>query len=191
MRKDPHETFKSLAMPLLSAVWRAAVAMAGQGEADDLVQQTYLKAWQGFGRFAPGTNVKAWLMRILRNNWIDRLRHDGQVRMIGLEELDPPARADDAPPALEIEAGQADKAELLLAEFSDQQVLRGCAARPRSAWCCCWWTWSRWTTPRRAKCSTCRWARSRAAPAGQGRRCAALQSHARDLGFTGRMKSCT
>ena len=60
----------------LDGVLRAALALCGDRDmAEDLVQETYLKALGRFASFRTGTNCKAWLVRILRNAWIDRLRH--------------------------------------------------------------------------------------------------------------------
>ncbi len=79
--KDYTETFEEIALPYLNAVYRAAVALCGRRqEADDLVQDTFLKAFERFELFQPGTNCKAWLLQILRNTWIDRLRRKKNCR---------------------------------------------------------------------------------------------------------------
>lgn len=43
-------------------------------DAEDLVQETYIKAFQAFESFTPGTNLKAWLYRIMTNNYINSYR---------------------------------------------------------------------------------------------------------------------
>jgi RNA polymerase sigma-70 factor (ECF subfamily) len=73
--KDDNLDFEKAALPYLGNIYRAAVALCGQSsEAEDLTQTTFLKAFEKFNTFVPGTDCRAWLMRILRNVWIDRLR---------------------------------------------------------------------------------------------------------------------
>lgn len=50
---------------------RAAWLVGGRGDAEDLLQETYLRAWRSFHTFTPGSNSRAWLFRILRNAHID------------------------------------------------------------------------------------------------------------------------
>jgi RNA polymerase sigma-70 factor (ECF subfamily) len=65
------ETFEALAMPLLAPLYNFAHWLTGnRDEAEDLVQETYVKALKGFGSFTPGTNFRAWMYRILRNTFL-------------------------------------------------------------------------------------------------------------------------
>lgn len=66
--------FHQVALPHLPAIYRLARQLAGADRADDLVQETYLKAWQHFDRFEPGSNCRAWLCRILHNTWVSEWR---------------------------------------------------------------------------------------------------------------------
>jgi RNA polymerase sigma-70 factor, ECF subfamily len=120
--------FAAVAMPHLESVYRAAVALCRRPEeADDLVQMTYTRALERFGSFRPGTNCKGWLLAILRNLWIDELRHRKVVgTVVSMEEggpmpAEPPHAAD--PPAsgnvLEV-----------LDDFSDDQVRRAMGDLP-------------------------------------------------------------
>jgi RNA polymerase sigma-70 factor (ECF subfamily) len=63
--------FEGLAMPLLNPLYNFARWLTrNPEEAEDLVQETYLKAWQGFSSFQLGTNFRAWMYRILRNTFL-------------------------------------------------------------------------------------------------------------------------
>ncbi len=64
--------FEELALPHLRALYGVAHQMVGRQGAEDLVQETYLRAWKYFDTFDPTTNCRAWLFRILRNVWADR-----------------------------------------------------------------------------------------------------------------------
>ena len=68
-------TFAEQAMPLMSSLYSGALRMTrNPADADDLVQETYLRAYRGFGGFQDGTNLKAWMYRILTNTYINAYR---------------------------------------------------------------------------------------------------------------------
>jgi RNA polymerase sigma-70 factor (ECF subfamily) len=67
--------FAELAMPYMDALYSAALRMTRKpADAEDLVQETYLRAFRGFGGFQEGTNLKAWLYKILTNTFINTYR---------------------------------------------------------------------------------------------------------------------
>ena len=69
------QRFERDAMPLLDQLYGAALRMTrNPADAEDLVQETYIKAFQGFRSYKPGTNLKAWLYRILTNAYINNYR---------------------------------------------------------------------------------------------------------------------
>ena len=71
---DPAD-FAEAAMPLMDQLFSAAMRMTrNPADAEDLVQETYLKAYRGYERFEEGTNLKAWMYRILTNSYINRYR---------------------------------------------------------------------------------------------------------------------
>jgi len=58
-------------MPLFSQLYNFACWLpGGRAAAEDLVQETYLKAWKGFASYRQGTNFRAWIYRILRNTYL-------------------------------------------------------------------------------------------------------------------------
>ena len=67
--------FAEEATPFMDSLYAAAMRMTrNPADAEDLVQETYLKAYRGFGGFEDGTNLKAWLYRILTNTFINSYR---------------------------------------------------------------------------------------------------------------------
>jgi RNA polymerase sigma-70 factor, ECF subfamily len=75
--EDPalRERFERDVLPLLPSLYAAALRMTrNPADAEDVVQDTYLRAYRGFGGFQEGTNLKAWLYRILTNSYINTYR---------------------------------------------------------------------------------------------------------------------
>ncbi len=71
---DP-ANFADDAMPLMSSLYSSALRMTrNAADAEDLVQETYLKAYRAYERFEAGTNLKAWLHRIQTNTYINDYR---------------------------------------------------------------------------------------------------------------------
>jgi RNA polymerase sigma-70 factor (ECF subfamily) len=65
------ETFEALAMPLFASLYNFAHWLTqNREEAEDLVQETYVKGLKGFSSFQQGTNFRAWMYRILRNTFL-------------------------------------------------------------------------------------------------------------------------
>jgi RNA polymerase sigma-70 factor (ECF subfamily) len=67
----PLATFEELAMPLFGSLYNFACWLThDSNEAEDLTQETYLKALRGFASFQRGTNFRAWIFQILRNTFL-------------------------------------------------------------------------------------------------------------------------
>jgi RNA polymerase sigma-70 factor (ECF subfamily) len=64
----PMDSFEAVALPHMNDLYRAAHSMLRhRQDAEDVLQEMYLRAWRAFDRFTPGTNCKAWLFKILFN----------------------------------------------------------------------------------------------------------------------------
>lgn len=73
--KELQRRFEAEALPLLDQLYGGALRMTrNPQDAEDLVQETYLKAYKSFHSFTPDTNLKAWLYRIMTNNYINSYR---------------------------------------------------------------------------------------------------------------------
>lgn len=98
--------FEAEALPHLDAVYRFARTLTGDGaRAEDLAQDVMLKAYRAWHQYRPGTNVRAWLLTIVRNTFINQYRrqqHEGKTVDIGavepyaifgdVQEVDPEGR---------------------------------------------------------------------------------------------------
>jgi RNA polymerase sigma-70 factor (ECF subfamily) len=70
-------SFESEAVPHLDAVYRFAFRLTGSApDAEDLVQETFLRAYRSWERFEPGTRAKSWLFTICRNAFLRQRQHD-------------------------------------------------------------------------------------------------------------------
>jgi len=73
--EERHTRFEREAMPLLDQLYSAALRTTrNPADAEDLVQETYTKAYAAFHQYKPGTNFKAWMYRILTNTYINSYR---------------------------------------------------------------------------------------------------------------------
>ncbi|TAL44106.1 MAG: sigma-70 family RNA polymerase sigma factor [Salinibacterium sp.] len=72
---DVRSLFEEQALPYMDQLYAAAMRMTrNPSDAADLVQETFVKAYQAFGQFEQGTNLKAWLYRIQTNTFINNYR---------------------------------------------------------------------------------------------------------------------
>jgi RNA polymerase sigma-70 factor, ECF subfamily len=79
--------FEELVLPLLPSLYNAAFWLSrSTANAEDLVQETLLKALRGFSMFESGTNFKAWIFRILRNTYLTSLSGLAARRTVALED---------------------------------------------------------------------------------------------------------
>jgi RNA polymerase sigma-70 factor (ECF subfamily) len=86
---DLGQRFTEQAMPLLDQLYAAALRMTrNPADAEDLVQETFLKAFAAFGSFTQGTNLRAWLYRILTNTYINSYRKKQRQPVVsGTDEI--------------------------------------------------------------------------------------------------------
>src|SRR5512145_1699353 len=92
------ERFEAEALPHLRTLFAAAYRMTRNAhDAEDLVQETFLRAYRGFDGFEPGTNIRAWLFTILHRARTDAFRRAGRspqtTEMVGDGPAVPPPQA--------------------------------------------------------------------------------------------------
>lgn len=76
-RTNSDDGFSAAALKEIDALFGYAMTLTrNQTDAEDLVQETYLRAVRAVGNLSPGSNVKNWMFVILRNAWLNQLRHD-------------------------------------------------------------------------------------------------------------------
>ncbi len=89
-RKKEHVDFEETAMPVADALYGAALRLLRDPQlAEDLVQETLLRAYRFWHQFEPGTNIKAWLFRIQTNLFINHYRkHQGEQKVLDDRQVD-------------------------------------------------------------------------------------------------------
>jgi len=74
-KQSKRDEFECVALPHLDILYNTALRMTGNvQDAEDLVQETFVRAYRFFDKFQEGTNCKAWLFKIMKNNYINRFR---------------------------------------------------------------------------------------------------------------------
>jgi RNA polymerase sigma-70 factor (ECF subfamily) len=88
--------FAERVKPHLDSLYRTALRMTGENSAaEDLVQETFLKAYRGYGSFEPGSNFKAWLFTILTNAYINDYRRRSRTPVVtDFAEVEPEGEAE-------------------------------------------------------------------------------------------------
>lgn len=127
-RQGDMDAFARVFEPHRDYIWRVAYRLAGPNDCDDVVMETFLKAWKAIPRFRGGASVKTWLTRIARNCAIDFKRRESMRERGRITAFDPEdgdvldSVADDALPAPDAAANRQDLGRILesaLAELSE------------------------------------------------------------------------
>ena len=121
----PGRSFDAEALPHLDALYRVALRLtADPSQAEDLVQDTMLKAYRSWRQYRPGTNAKGWLLTILRNTFInDYRRRKHEPVAMDLEAVEPHA--------LDRSIEEVDPEGSFFAQIVDAKVLEAIDALPQ------------------------------------------------------------
>jgi len=88
-RRIPDERFRDDALPHLDAVARFALSLTrDESDADDLAQETFLRAFRAWNQFVPGTECRAWLFTICRNTYLRSSQREKRVAACDDAELE-------------------------------------------------------------------------------------------------------
>lgn len=121
--------FAQWALPHKDYLYTACLYLARQrDDAEDVFQETYLRAFRFFHQFTPGTNCRAWLLTIMHNVWKNRARHSQRTHHT--LEFDVAAHEYEKKRLAEDDAGCDDPAALLLSHLVDSEITEALQALP-------------------------------------------------------------
>jgi len=127
------ESFEQAAWPHRPSLQRMALRLSRRADvADDLVQDTYLRAFRAFHTFEPGTNMRAWLFQILRHVFINRYRqersHGKDVEFASIESV----AEDRLRPDVGVDARGADPEAIVMSAILPAELSRALDELPRA-----------------------------------------------------------
>jgi RNA polymerase sigma-70 factor (ECF subfamily) len=118
------ESFEAATVPHMDALYDAALRLAGdQASAQDLTQETYLRALRSFDTFRPGSNCRAWLLRIQYNLFCTQYRRGRRMPLVWLDE-------GEADPALDLPSPEPGPEEQTVRQLDREAVRRAIARLP-------------------------------------------------------------
>jgi RNA polymerase sigma-70 factor (ECF subfamily) len=122
---DGRATFDDEILPQLDLLYRVALRYTGEpAKAEDLVQDTMLKAYRAWERFQPGTSARAWLLAIMRNTFINLYRREKREPVaMDLENID--VAPEERP------SEETDPEGAFFDKIVDERILRGLDKLPR------------------------------------------------------------
>ncbi|MBV9080008.1 MAG: sigma-70 family RNA polymerase sigma factor [Elusimicrobia bacterium] len=131
--ESTRKEFADTAFPYLNEMYAAALRMTRNPQgAEDLVSDTFAKAWKAFGQFERGTNMRAWLYRILTNSYINDYRK--KVRQGPKVDLDQYEDQDDFyffnKLARQPGMAEEDPAKAVLAKFAESDIVNAIDTLP-------------------------------------------------------------
>ena len=118
------EGFEAATVPHMNTLYDAAVRLAGDhATAQDLTQETYLRALRSFDTFQPGSNSRAWLLRIQYNLFCTQYRRGRRMPLMWLDE-------GEADPSLDLPSHEPGPEEQIVRELDREAVRRAIARLP-------------------------------------------------------------
>lgn len=124
-------TFEAEALPHLDAVYRFALRLTGApDQAQDLVQDTFLRAFKAWDQYTPGTQCKSWLFTICRNLYVRQWERGRRHDQIVAENTQPEAPGSDTVNPLWSTVAEVDPAGAFFDAIVGEEVLKAIGALP-------------------------------------------------------------